>query len=51
MYPLHYDIFDEIVDKEKEKINVAEYTTNAIKKSLLVAANDSPLKQMSIAKS
>lgn len=50
MYPLHYDIFEEVVDKQKQKINIAEYTTNAIKKSLLVAANDSPLKQMSIAK-
>lgn len=46
---MYYDIFDEINKKEKEKINLADYTTKVIKESLL-GAQENPLRTMSIAK-
>lgn len=49
MHPLYYDIFTEVDRKEKEKINLADYTTNVIKQSLL-GAQENPLKKMSFTK-
>jgi hypothetical protein len=49
IHPLYYDIFEEIDKKEKEKINLADYTTKVIKESLL-GAQDNPLRTMSIVK-
>lgn len=46
---MYYDIFEQVDKKEKERINLAEYTTNVIKKSLL-GAQESPLKKMSFTK-
>lgn len=46
---MYYDIFVEINKKEKEKINLADYTTKVIKESLL-GAQENPLRTMSITK-
>lgn len=42
-HPLYYDIFDQINNKESEKININDYTTMIIKQSLL-GAQDNPLR-------
>jgi hypothetical protein len=44
-HPLYYDIFDQINNKEEDKINVNDYTTMVIKQSLL-EAQDNPLRMM-----
>ena len=31
MHPLYYDIFEQLNSKEKERINLADYTTKVIK--------------------
>lgn len=45
MHPLYYDIFEQINNKEAEKINIADYTTMVIKQALL-GAQDNPLRLM-----
>ena len=48
-HPLYYDIFDQINNKEEDKININDYTTRVIKESLL-GAQDTPLRMISHAK-
>lgn len=45
MHPLYYDIFEQINNKEEEKINIADYTTMVIKQALL-GAQDNPLRMV-----
>ena len=45
-HPLYYDIFDQVNNKESEKINLNDYTTMIIKQTLL-GAQDNPLRMLS----